>query len=579
MSKPSNEQKQVIEDTSRIRVVSAAPGCGKTWLAGEIIKKELNAWNNPGGIAALSFTRVGGVEIRKAVGYDLPLPHFVGTLDSFLYKYVIKPFFNKIYTSWTEPRLTPAEAGCEQWEKGPQNEQILWTKKKFNLFKITYSGMKDGTPIMTYDDGYQHQILSGGEFKWIEQKKYSFIKHTGCMTHADVALFSYLILQNSQWGPVVRRILADRYPFIVVDELQDTSFFAGKFISTLLEDSNIRALLIGDANQAVYEFNGATPALFEDFTKIKDAKPFKIYSSRRCPENITRLANNIFPDSIKPSEEKESGKNILYVYDDFRKVPEILKKLSLKYQGREFRIIARSNKTVYYFADDQCITPKKLGCPALNHMINAVQAFKRGHNSKAVGLAESCISLWLFRYEGVDETTLKEKNIDEVSWKEFVLSCLLECVKIDEQTTHGDWQVKAGRCLGRLIKESNLAKPTKVLGPKRIDGYDDQMSLYFPQERNVYFKVQTVHSVKGETHDATIIVCPDEKIKNKCPSNLWWSTSENDAEERRIAYVAMTRSKKDLHLIVSRTTALSFQQKRPQFYKAFDEIKELTSEG
>lgn len=55
MSEPSPEQQRIIDDTSRIRIVRAAPGSGKTWLVGQIIKKELETWNKPGGIVSYPF--------------------------------------------------------------------------------------------------------------------------------------------------------------------------------------------------------------------------------------------------------------------------------------------------------------------------------------------------------------------------------------------------------------------------------------------------------------------------------------------------------------------------------------------
>ena len=68
-----------------MHVVRAVPGSGKTWLVAELIKKQLGEWpTRTSGIAALSFTRVGGDEIRKAIGYELGHPHFVGTIDAFL---------------------------------------------------------------------------------------------------------------------------------------------------------------------------------------------------------------------------------------------------------------------------------------------------------------------------------------------------------------------------------------------------------------------------------------------------------------------------------------------------------------
>ena len=80
----------------------------------------------------------------------------------------------------------------------------------------------------------------------------------------------------------------------------------------------------------------------------------------------------------------------------------------------------------------------------------------------------------------------------------------------------------------------------------------------------------TVHAVKGETHDVTIFVCPDEGEEGRDPCEVWWSCKEADREERRIAYVAMTRTKGDLivwmgpesydHLVANRQAfAESFQ--------------------
>lgn len=110
MSTPTPEQKAVLENRARVRVVQAVPGSGKTWLVADLIRKELIQWKPKySGIAALSFTRVGGDEIRRAVGYELQHPHFVGTIDSFLFRFIVRPFLKQVYRSIAMPRLIPAE--------------------------------------------------------------------------------------------------------------------------------------------------------------------------------------------------------------------------------------------------------------------------------------------------------------------------------------------------------------------------------------------------------------------------------------------------------------------------------------
>lgn len=107
---PTPEQAAVLNSPARVRVVRAAPGSGKTWLVAELIRRELQRWpRNGSGIAALSFTRVGGEEICKAVGYDLDHPHFVGTIDAFVFRHVVRPFLQRSRPGHASPRLIPAE--------------------------------------------------------------------------------------------------------------------------------------------------------------------------------------------------------------------------------------------------------------------------------------------------------------------------------------------------------------------------------------------------------------------------------------------------------------------------------------
>jgi len=91
MRKPTEEQAKILQTDARVRLVLAAPGSGKTWLVAEAIRQALEQ-EPDNGIAALSFTNVAGEEIRRAVGYELGHPHYVGTIDSFMYRYITRPF-------------------------------------------------------------------------------------------------------------------------------------------------------------------------------------------------------------------------------------------------------------------------------------------------------------------------------------------------------------------------------------------------------------------------------------------------------------------------------------------------------
>ena len=588
MSNPSPEQQRIIDDASRIRIVRAAPGSGKTWLVGQIIKKELETWNKPGGIAALSFTRVGGEEIRNAVNYELDSPHFVGTLDSFLFKYIVKPFWNKIHPNYAPPRLIPAESGIEKWTKPPQKEIRLeisnkTTKKPYNLLKINYNGFDSFyNPILTYPKSFsgEFEIMPPDMANWAKSEKNKIIQNLGWMTHADVAFCAYQIVCNHQYGKKISELIANKFSFFIIDELQDTGFFAGQTILQFLKQStNIRALLVGDPNQAIYEFNGATPSLFNNFKEIGVEIPLE--QSRRCPSNITAIANSVIPNSINPNGE-HPGNNTLIIYSDFeRDIPNLMRTLNKQYNRIKF--ITRLNKNVYKLRKDKNKDPSKLGCHALTHMSFAVQAFYRGNNTKALGLAESCISLWLFQYEGITTEELKSKNIQDKNWNELVISCLLDCAKIDDSLSYEQWQTEAGIKIEEQIRQHSFDSfiKSKSLKPqtckdstkRKKQDRDVQMSIFFPSIRNTLNDVslQTIHSVKGETHEATVFVIPPIATgKSRCPSELWWSSAPEDQEEKRIAYVAMTRSNKDFYLVVTEKTANNLKELHGNFYNYFE---------
>lgn len=590
MGEASPEQQAILDNPSRIRIVRAAPGSGKTWLVGELIRRELLDWKQAGGIAALSFTRVGGEEIRKAVGYELDHPHFVGTIDAFLFRYVIRPFLTKVFPgNFAKPRLIPANWEPNFWNKGPGNSPISVSTQAnnigYNLLEITYQGAKDGKPIIAtpkpFGGGFDVVPLVDYDYVWKSKK--DLWKSHGWITHADTAFLAYCILVHKDFGTTVCNQISHRFPFIVVDELQDTGFFLGKTISALLVYQAIRALLVGDPDQAIYEFNGARPELFDGFAKIDGAEELALGSSRRCPQNVIHSANHLRSTThVISANQAQPGKSLMLVYNDMvTDTQSVLAKISSAQQNCIVKCLVRSNSNVMRIKSaKQPGEFGKLRCPALEHMSRAVRSFKNGNNPKALAQASACIALWLFQYEGIDEAELKSKGISPDTWKQIVTDCLLDCARINVTKTYEEWQKEAGRKIEIIQKATKLSSFTgtpKQLKPQNIKDRakskaDDQMTLFLPSPppKNNLPPIQTVHAVKGETHDLTVFVVPPKSKGVKCPSEVWWNDAPQDLEERRIAYVAMTRSRKDLILLVSESTVQKFQKIKKDFYDSFE---------
>ena len=138
MREPTAEQQAVLECEARIRVIRAVPGSGKTWLVAEYIRREIGSWSSATcGIAAMSFTRVGGDEIRRAVGRELGHPHYVGTIDAFLYRYVIRPFLAKVRPDIRSPHLIPADWSPSSW--GKFGSHAIGAGRRRDTFRIPHT--------------------------------------------------------------------------------------------------------------------------------------------------------------------------------------------------------------------------------------------------------------------------------------------------------------------------------------------------------------------------------------------------------------------------------------------------------
>jgi DNA helicase-2/ATP-dependent DNA helicase PcrA len=587
MRKPTDEQQAVLNNKARVRIVRAAPGSGKTWLVAELIRQELDNWpTRTSGIAALSFTRVGGDEIRKAVGHELGHPHFVGTIDAFLFRYVVRPFLKKCYQHLAAPRLIPGEWGAEHWSKYGRNLKATVgdDRKPISLSGCVFIDEdQDGKAIVACKRYHAKPLarLLGDELKSVKDAKMKLWERLGWLTHSDAALWASKILEHETFGPDVRAEVVRRFPLIIVDELQDTGYFLGKSICLLVKEPSVRSVLVGDPDQAIFEFNGARPDLFNRFESINDTITLPLSGSRRCASSIAIVAAHLKDSrgSIGPAP-GSTGRAFLVRYDDM--VADIFRLVDIVTKGQNeasTKVIARHTATVDALIGRSTKTAPKLGCPPLNHMQRAVVAFRQGRQVAALAAARATLESAVFQHEGVDDTELEEHSIEPSQWKRLSVDCLLSASTVPAAGNLYDWHNEVGKIIFEKLDEFGLDPSfqftTDRLKPQKRKDWDKACADYLPQISasapvKTDVPVVTVHGVKGETHDVTIFVCPDTKKANYCPSAVWWSADEKDREEKRIAYVAMTRTQGDLIVCVSNNCFQRLCTNRKAFVDNFE---------
>ena len=212
----------------------AAPGSGKTWLVAEEIRRRLESWpDKHTGIAALSFTNVARDEILASVRSGLHHPHFVGTIDAFVFHYIVRPFVHIYDSQITEPKLIPAPVADvldakQVWHAKSMSVQVGPNRTdRVHLFRINATGWKDDTAVYSaiYGKARNKANISKEKAKTLLDQKREVWRKSGFMSHSDVTFLAAEILRTPKHGRVALDLIRRRFPVLIVDELQDTGYF------------------------------------------------------------------------------------------------------------------------------------------------------------------------------------------------------------------------------------------------------------------------------------------------------------------------------------------------------------------
>ncbi|HZS76343.1 MAG TPA: ATP-dependent helicase [Ktedonobacteraceae bacterium] len=102
----------------------------------------------------------------------------------------------------------------------------------------------------------------------------------------------------------VRAEVQERYQHILVDEFQDINRASGVLLR-LLAGEQRRVWVVGDANQAIYGFRGASPANIANFTQdYPDAVVLPLSRNYRSRPDIVKAADAFRCDKLEPEAQK-----------------------------------------------------------------------------------------------------------------------------------------------------------------------------------------------------------------------------------------------------------------------------------
>ena len=141
---------------------------------------------------------------------------------------------------------------------------------------------------INYKDIYEKNILP--IYKIYQQK---LIALNSC-DFGDLILHVVKIFEKNE---DIKNIYSKNFKYILVDEYQDTNFIQSKWLK-LLSEKNMNICCVGDDDQSIYSWRGAEIKNFLEFDSVyKNTKVIRLEENYRSSENILSVASNLISNN------------------------------------------------------------------------------------------------------------------------------------------------------------------------------------------------------------------------------------------------------------------------------------------
>lgn len=542
-----SEKQQNIVDAKGKVVVKACPGSGKTYSVAARIADKLkkNIFTHQG-IAAISFTNTAWKEINEKLTSDfdistpLPYPHFVGTLDSFFNHYIFLPYAHLILNTSSRPNLV----GEPHYPWGGR----YYLDSFFDKITLDINGKfvdKKGSRI-------PNRIKEGNKNVYKSKK---VLLNKGICTQSDANYYTSLILKEY---PLIAENIASRFPIFIIDEAQDTNDIQMDIIDSLVNNGLKEVMLVGDPNQAIFEWNDANPQLFKD--KYDEWNKITLDENRRSSQNICDCSNSFIGENISIPLEDGDIKG-------YPKIPEIIE--------ADYSNVDVQNDIIQPFLNECCKSDIELDKVAILYRSKSFQKYFESEKiefkdlpwkTEAIYLRDIVQGKYLIAkseikqgFKLIEQGFLKAKKeqnhikrediqniIDRIGYVKYKTILFKFIDKLpDTDKTLKEWLNEASPIFEKYKIKVDIKKTKWNVHLERLFATSNT------SERPYYYG--TIHSAKGCTFDAVLLLLSDKAGQSNFSTLLekdYSKLTPSQKEEVRNVYVAITRPRKILKIAV-----------------------------
>jgi len=431
------------------------------------------------------------------------------------------------------------------------------------------------------------------------------LKSQNLLDFDDIILRTVELLETDE---EVRTKLQHTYRYVCVDEYQDTNYAQLK-LTLLLSDHYRNIMVVGDDDQSIYKFRGAVIENILNFDKNYDnTKVIKLEENYRSTSTILEAANKVISNNSGrlgktlwtsgDKGEKITVKNLRTQNDEARYLSDIITAYIRDGKGKfkDFAVLYRANSLSRSFEQ----TFAKSGIPyrmlgglrffdrmevkdiisylqVINNPLDDVRLAriintpKRGIGDRSFEVAETIAyelgySLLEFMKTAKQYTAISTSAANAMQTFAYLMESLREdaerlpvselirrvidvtgygkmIAEIKEKSEREERLANIDELISAAVQYEESADEPSLLEfledvalVSDIDKYDEEADAVV---------LMTIHSAKGLEFPVVFLPGMEENI---FPSYMTLMNPEEIEEERRLAYVAITRAKRKLYI-------------------------------
>ena len=597
----NERQLEAVENLDGPMLVLAGAGSGKTRVLTTKVAYLLDQKDiSPRNILAITFTNKAAKEMKERIFNLIGREAFLIQISTF-HSFGLKLLKENYDLLGYDSNFTILDADDSLTVIKKIMKEMDIDSNKFN-YRAIRSSISDNKNEMVSVSEYEKFVYT--DYNEVVYKVYDeyekSLKRSNAIDFDDLLLLPIKLFNEHK---EVLEKYQDLFKYVFIDEYQDTNkpqYLLSKMISAKYKNITV----VGDNDQAIFTWRGADYKNILNFEKdYPDAKVVVLDENYRSTKTILKAANNVIKNNkirkeknlwtnneegplikyYKAFDEKdESGfvvKEIKKLIDDgvnpnnicvlyranaqSRNVEEAFLQSNVSYRivgsyafynRKEIKDLIAYLKLVHNEKDDVSLLrvinyPKRgIGTKSIENLgIVAKNENKSLYESIAGGKEEE--------FKKIIEDLKKDK--DNMSLTDFV-DRVLDKTGIRESLKN-EHTLEADIRLENLEEFKSITKNVEEAdGIVSLEDFLDELSLVSDASENQKDEedkvtLMTMHAVKGLEFDYVFVVGVEEGL---FPHLNSMNSEEELEEERRLCYVAITRARKKLYIINSRSRLL-----------------------